>query len=242
MGVNMNYSQQWTHRISPALLLLSLLSLAHIINGETTPSPTSLHRVPVSISPLENTHNQPSFPQGIPFRQRRSRRRRSIHPSSNAAEAETTPASSTAIILGDWHAIPHPSSHTVSTTLSIYTQFHRTLISNISTDIFTTQTNNNNNNNNTLTLTLGHLLLTITWNSPSDPLLTPRNPSVTPKPKEVLDQMMMDLHNHALRGFIGLGRVYVFVKDFLILTAAIAVLPRFAQPRPRGHTVWNIVN
>ncbi|KAI4115518.1 MAG: hypothetical protein LQ341_007728, partial [Variospora aurantia] len=223
----------YTHPISSALrLLLFLLSLAHIINGETTRSPTSLNRLPVSISPLENTHNQPSFPQAIPFRQRRRRRQSaSTHP-SNTVEAETTPADSTTIILGDWRAIPHPSSHTVSTTLGIYTQFHRTLISNIPTEIFTTQTNNN-----TLTLTLGHLLLTITWNS--DPLLlTPRSKNsssvVTPKPKEVLDQLMMDLQNYALRGFIGLGKVFVFVRKLWMLTVAIRVLP---APR-----VWNIVN
>ncbi|KAL9019637.1 MAG: hypothetical protein Q9185_003102 [Variospora sp. 1 TL-2023] len=234
MAVNMNYSQHFTHPISPALLLLlSLLFLAHIINGETTQSPKSLNRVPVSISQSENTHNHPSFPQAIPFRQRRRRRRQSpsTHPSNTVVEAETTPADSTKIVLSDWRAIPHPSSHTLSTTLSIYTQF----ISNIPTEIFTTQTNNNNNT--TLTLTLGHLLFTITWNS--DPLLlTPRSKNyssvVAPEPKETLDQLMTDLQHYALRGFIGLGKVFVFVKNLWLLTVVIQVLP---APR-----VWNVVN
>ncbi|KAI4116064.1 MAG: hypothetical protein LQ345_003456 [Seirophora villosa] len=129
-------------------------------------------------------------------------------------------------IFQDWHAI-EPSESAIAALVDLYDHVEKSLPK-LGTELSLDQ-------NNSLIFSLGSIQLTVAVeNLPSRKL--PRMVSTVPTPEDCLSEMVKKLRDQVLRGLPGIGKVFILVRNFFILSGIIAVLAPNTRQLP-GETL-----
>ncbi|KAL9011096.1 MAG: hypothetical protein Q9173_004031 [Seirophora scorigena] len=139
-----------------------------------------------------------------------------------AANAPPNPVT----IFQDWQAI-EPSTNAIAALSDLYDHVEK-FLPKLGTELSL-------DNNNSLIFALGSVQLAVTVESLASRKI-PRILFTAPRPEYLLSELVKKLRDQVLRGFCGMGKVFVFVRNFLILSGVIAVLAPNTRQRP-GETL-----
>lgn len=158
-----------------------------------------------------------------------------VHPSTqllqspkriSTRDAAANPSPNPVTIFQDWHAI-EPSKSAIAALLDLYDHVEKSLPK-LGTELSLDQ-------NNSLIFSLGSIQFAVAVeNLPSRKI--PRVLFTAPTPEDCLLDLVKKLRDQVLRGLPGIGKVFILVRNFFILSGIIAVLAPNTRQLP-GETL-----